>query len=55
MMGNYIEKLQLEIRDLEFKVVAAIARGRLCSNCLNRTEECVCNEEANYEIPRRGS
>ena len=46
MMGNYIEKLQLEIRDLEFKILAAIARGRLCPGCLNRTEECVCNEEA---------
>lgn len=46
MMGNYIEKLQLEIRDLEFKILAAIARGRLCPGCLNRAEECVCNEEA---------
>jgi len=49
MMGDYIEKLQLEIRDLEFKVLAAIARGRLCPGCLNRTEECVCNEEADCE------
>lgn len=46
MMGKYIEKLQLEIRDLEFKVLAAIARGRLCPSCLNRTEECICNGEA---------
>ena len=55
MMGNYIEKLQLEIRDLEFKILAAIARGRLCSNCLNRTEECTCNEEADCEISSRRS
>ena len=53
MMGNYIEKLQLEIRDLEFKILAAIARGRLCPGCLNRAEECVCNEEAGCEIHNR--
>ena len=53
MMGKYIEKLQLEIRDLEFKILAAIARGRLCPSCLNRTEECVCNEEADCEISDR--
>ena len=50
MMGNYIEKLQLEIRDLEFKVLAAVARGRLCACCLNRFEECACNEEADCEV-----
>ena len=50
MMGNYIEKLQMEIRDLEFKVLAAIARGRLCACCLNRFEECTCNEEATHEV-----
>ena len=50
MMGNYIEKLQMEIRDLEFKVLAAIARGRLCACCLNRFEECTCNEEAVHEV-----
>lgn len=50
MMGNYIEKLQMEIRDLEFKVLAAIARGRLCACCLNRFEECTCNEEAAHEV-----
>ena len=50
MMGDYIEKLQLEIRDLEFKVLAAIARGRLCACCLNRFEECTCNEEAAHEV-----
>ena len=53
MMGNYIEKLQLEIRDLEFKILSAIARGRLCSGCLNRAEECTCNEEADCEIHNR--
>ena len=53
MMGKYIEKLQMEIRDLKFKVLAAIARGRLCGGCLNRFEECTCNEEANYEVPGR--
>ena len=50
MMGDYIEKLQLEIRDLEFKVLAAIARGRLCACCLNRFEECTCNEEVEHEV-----
>ena len=50
MMGNYIEKLQMEIRDLEFRVLAAIARGRLCGGCLNRFEECACNEEAAHEV-----
>ena len=53
MMGNYIEKLQMEIRDLEFKVLVAIARGRLCGGCLNRFEECTCNEEADCEIHNR--
>ena len=51
MMGTYIEKLQMEIRDLEFKIIAAIARGRLCACCLNRFEECTCNEEAEHEVP----
>jgi hypothetical protein len=50
-----IESLQLELRDLELKILTAVARGRLCNCCLNRTEECICNEEANYDIPRRGS
>jgi len=50
MMGKYIEELQMEIRDLEFKVLAAIARGRLCGGCLNRFEECTCNEEAAHEV-----
>ena len=53
MMGDYIEKLQMEIRDLEFKVLAAIAKGRLCGGCLNRFEECTCNEEAAHEVPDR--
>ena len=51
MMGQYIEKLQLEIRDLELKLLTAIARGRLCGGCLNHFEECTCNEEANHEVP----
>ena len=51
MMGQYIEKLQLEIRDLELKLLTAIARGRLCGGCLNRFEECTCNEEAHNEAP----
>jgi hypothetical protein len=55
MVGQYIEKLQLELRDVELRLLTAIARGRLCPGCLNRTEECICNEEANYDIPRRGS
>ena len=45
MMGQYIEKQQLEIRDLELKLLTAIARGRLCGGCLNRFEDCTCNEE----------
>ena len=51
MMGQYIEKLQLEIRDLELKLLTAIARGRLCGGCHNRFEDCTCNEEANHEVP----
>ena len=51
MVGQYIEKLQLEIRDLEMKLLTAIARGRLCGGCLNRFEDCTCNEEANHEGP----
>ena len=45
-----IESLQLELRDLELKILTAIARGRLCGCCLNRFEECTCNEEAGHEI-----
>ena len=45
MVATYIEKLQLEMRDLELKLLTAIARGRLCGGCLNRFEECNCNEE----------
>lgn len=45
-----IESLQLELRDLELKILTAIARGRLCGCCLNRFEECTCNEEADHEI-----
>ena len=48
MMGHYIEKLQLEIRDLELKLITAIASGRLCAGCLNRYEECTCNEEIDH-------
>ncbi len=44
MMGNYIEKLQLEIRDLEFRLLTAIARGRLCAECLNPLNECTCKK-----------
>jgi len=51
MVSQYIEKIQLEIRDLELKLLAAIAKGRLCGCCLNRFEECTCNEEANHEVP----
>ena len=51
MMGQYIEKLQLEIRDLELKLLTAIARGRLCGGCLNRFEDCTCNEEESHEVP----
>ena len=51
MVATYIEKLQLEIRDLELKLLTAIARGRLCGGCLNRFEDCTCNEEANHEVP----
>jgi hypothetical protein len=50
MVGQYIEKLQLELRDLELRLLTAIARGRLCNCCLNRAEDCTCNEEANHEI-----
>jgi hypothetical protein len=50
MVSKYIEKLQVELRDLELRLLTAVTRGRLCNGCLNRAEDCTCNEEADHEI-----
>ena len=48
-----IEEIQEELNKLEMQLIIAIARGRLCAGCLNRYEECTCNQEAEHaSVPR---